>query len=120
MHSPVSCPSLCVQAALDSNSERIVQEALDALLQSSTGAGMTKIVIAHRLATIRYADVIFVMSEGQLVEQGTHAELMNRAEGLYRQLALAQDPNAASGISTSTATTGVIPAVGGTGITASS
>jgi ABC-type multidrug transport system fused ATPase/permease subunit len=99
-------------AALDSESERIVQAALDNLL-SIAGSGrpgsgaagedegassaMTKIVVAHRLATIRHADIIAVVNDGRVVEQGTHAELMQRGGGLYRQLALAQDPSAGEG-----------------------
>jgi ABC-type multidrug transport system fused ATPase/permease subunit len=82
-------------AALDSNSERVVQEALDNLLKSA-GTAMTKIIIAHRLATIRNADVIYVMHDGAIVEQGTHGDLLSRPEGVYRQLALAQDPNLGS------------------------
>jgi ABC-type multidrug transport system fused ATPase/permease subunit len=80
-------------AALDSENERVVQAALDALL-SSAGAGMTKLVVAHRLATIRKADIIAVIADGVVAEQGTHAELIRREEGIYRGLALAQDPAA--------------------------
>ncbi|MDQ3411357.1 MAG: ABC transporter ATP-binding protein/permease, partial [Chloroflexota bacterium] len=65
---------------LDAESEELVMEALDRLL-----SGRTAIVIAHRLATIRRADVILVIEDGQVVERGTHAELL-LAGGHYRSL----------------------------------
>jgi ABC transporter fused permease/ATP-binding protein len=68
-------------SALDAESERLVQEALDRLMQ-----GRTSIVIAHRLATIRKADIILVMDKGQIVESGTHEELLHIENGLYRNL----------------------------------
>ena len=58
-------------SALDTESERVVQEALDRLM-----VGRTSFVIAHRLSTIKNADRIMVLEKGQLVEQGTHDELM--------------------------------------------
>jgi ATP-binding cassette subfamily B protein len=67
-------------SALDTTSERLVQSALQPLMRNRT-----TIAIAHRLSTILAADVIFVLDDGQLVEQGTHAELV-RAGGLYAQL----------------------------------
>ena len=67
-------------SALDTNSERIVQRALAPLIGSRT-----TIAIAHRLSTIIAADVIFVLDRGQLVERGTHSELVAR-EGMYAQL----------------------------------
>ncbi|MCK9480545.1 MAG: ABC transporter ATP-binding protein/permease [Bacteroidia bacterium] len=67
-------------SALDSESERFVQEALDTL-----SSGRTTLVIAHRLSTILDADVIVVMSEGQIVEQGTHQELIEK-QGVYKKL----------------------------------
>ena len=67
-------------AHLDSESEVAVQEALRTAL-----AGRTSIVIAHRLSTIRAADQILVVSEGRIVERGTHAELL-AAGGLYDEL----------------------------------
>ncbi len=72
-------------SALDSESERLVQQALDALMQ-----GRTAVIIAHRLATIRRADRIYVMQEGRAVESGTHAELSERPGGLYQSLARLQ------------------------------
>jgi ABC-type multidrug transport system fused ATPase/permease subunit len=68
-------------SSLDSESERIVQEALDKLME-----GRTSIVIAHRLSTIRNADKILVLEKGELVEMGTHDELMQYPDGLYRSL----------------------------------
>jgi ATP-binding cassette subfamily B protein len=67
-------------SALDTASERLVQGALEPLL-----AGRTTIAIAHRLSTILAADVIFVLDQGQIVERGTHVELLAR-RGLYAQL----------------------------------
>jgi ATP-binding cassette subfamily B protein len=64
-------------SALDTTSERLVQAALEPLL-----TGRTTIAIAHRLSTILAADVIFVIDRGQLIEQGTHAELLARG-GAY-------------------------------------
>ena len=71
-------------SALDAESERLVQDALDRLMEQRT-----TIVIAHRLATVRAADRIVVMNEGQIVEEGTHAALAARG-GLYARLARLQ------------------------------
>jgi len=67
-------------SALDTTSERLVQAALEPLL-----TGRTTIAIAHRLSTILAADVIFVIDRGQLIEQGTHAELLRRG-GAYAKV----------------------------------
>ncbi len=67
-------------SSLDSQSEALIQAALERVMQ-----GRTSIVIAHRLSTILAADLILVMDRGQLVEQGTHAELLAK-DGLYAQL----------------------------------
>ncbi len=71
-------------SALDAESERLVQDALDHLMQ-----GRTTLVIAHRLATVRAAQRIIVMDDGQIVETGTHAELVAKG-GLYARLASLQ------------------------------
>ena len=71
-------------SALDTESEAIVQSALDHARE-----GRTTIVIAHRLSTIQTADVIASIEDGRVVEQGTHAELMER-KGLYYDLVMAQ------------------------------
>jgi subfamily B ATP-binding cassette protein MsbA len=67
-------------SSLDSESERAVQQALERLM-----AGRTVVVIAHRLSTVRRADQLVVLSEGRIVERGTHASLL-AAGGLYRRL----------------------------------
>ena len=67
-------------SALDAQSEQAVQKALDGLSE-----GRTTLVIAHRLATILHADKIIVMERGRIVDEGTHAELLER-DGLYASL----------------------------------
>ena len=71
-------------SALDNQSEKIVQQALDNLMK-----GKTTIVIAHRLSTIRDADQIVVLNDGQIAEQGTHEELLEK-KGVYANLYLSQ------------------------------
>jgi subfamily B ATP-binding cassette protein MsbA len=76
-------------SALDSESERHVQAALETLMQ-----GRTSLVIAHRLSTIEKADRIVVLQKGEIVETGTHRELLARG-GVYAQLHRIQFSNAA-------------------------
>ncbi len=72
-------------SSLDSESERLVQEALEKLME-----GRTSFVIAHRLSTIRKADKIIVLEKGEVVETGTHEELIAITDGLYRSLSKLQ------------------------------
>jgi len=68
-------------SALDSESERQVQEALEKLMR-----GRTSVVIAHRLSTIRQADQILVLEQGQIIQKGTHQQLVEDTAGLYYSL----------------------------------
>jgi subfamily B ATP-binding cassette protein MsbA len=67
-------------SALDTESERLVQDALEKVMKNRTS-----IIIAHRLSTIQNADHIVVLKKGEIVEQGTHTELLGK-EGLYHGL----------------------------------
>jgi ABC-type multidrug transport system fused ATPase/permease subunit len=64
---------------LDNHSEAIVQDALD-----QARLGRTTVIVAHRLTTIRNADVIYVLDKGRLVEFGNHEELMEKRDAYYR------------------------------------
>lgn len=68
-------------AALDTASEKEVQKALENLSKNRT-----TVIVAHRLSTITHADTIVVMDEGQIAEQGTHAQLLKKKNGLYARL----------------------------------
>ncbi|MEX2632963.1 MAG: ABC transporter ATP-binding protein [Balneolales bacterium] len=68
-------------SSVDSETEALVNDALDTLMK-----GRTSIVIAHRLSTIRHAHQILVMHKGKIRERGTHLELLNQKEGIYRRL----------------------------------
>ncbi|GAA3982851.1 hypothetical protein GCM10022210_38020 [Mucilaginibacter dorajii] len=72
-------------SSLDSESERLVQEALEELMKDRTS-----IIIAHRLSTIREADKIIVLEKGEIIESGNHAELIGNEQGLYRYLSQLQ------------------------------
>jgi ATP-binding cassette subfamily B multidrug efflux pump len=67
-------------SSVDTQTEKLIQEALDKLME-----GRTTFVIAHRLSTVRRADVIVVMDKGRIAQQGTHVELL-RGGGLYREI----------------------------------
>jgi subfamily B ATP-binding cassette protein MsbA len=67
-------------SSLDTESERIVQDAINTLMQNRTC-----IVIAHRLSTVQHADEIVVMEKGKIMERGTHQQLIER-NGLYKKL----------------------------------
>jgi len=72
-------------SSLDSESERLVQEALEELMKNRTS-----IIIAHRLSTIREADKIIVLEKGKVIESGSHEELIGNENGLYRYLSQLQ------------------------------
>ena len=69
-------------SALDAESEELVKQALNRLLHHRTA-----LIIAHRLSTIEHADVVIVLDDGRITEQGRHEELLKRAGGLYRRYA---------------------------------
>jgi len=81
----VTNPSILIldeaTSSIDAHSEQLIQDATDKITK-----GRTSIVIAHRLATIKKADNIIVMDSGEIVEQGTHSELLEREGGYYRNL----------------------------------
>jgi ABC-type multidrug transport system fused ATPase/permease subunit len=72
-------------SSLDAESEKVVQEALNTLME-----GRTSIIIAHRLATVREVDRIYVLDGGRIVEEGRHEELSEKEDGLYASLARLQ------------------------------
>lgn len=72
-------------SSLDAESEKVVQEALDRLMRNRTS-----LIIAHRLATIRSADTIYVLDHGTLIEEGTHDQLVEKEDGHYQKLARLQ------------------------------
>jgi ATP-binding cassette subfamily B protein len=73
-------------SSIDSESEQLIQQAIEKLVQ-----GRTSIVVAHRLSTIRKANRIIVLGKGELLEMGTHAELIAK-NGHYAQLCRVQFP----------------------------
>ncbi|MEM6724095.1 MAG: ABC transporter transmembrane domain-containing protein [Bacteroidota bacterium] len=72
-------------SSLDAESEKVVQDALNVLMENRTS-----IIIAHRLATIKDVDQIYVLENGQIIEQGTHTELADIEDGAYSNLARLQ------------------------------
>jgi ATP-binding cassette, subfamily B, bacterial len=72
-------------SALDAESEKVVQDAMNNLMKNRTS-----IIIAHRLATIREVDCIYVLENGKIIEKGTHQELTSIEDGLYNSLAKLQ------------------------------
>ena len=72
-------------SSIDTNTEQKVQAAFDTMMR-----GRTSFVVAHRLSTIRNADVILVMKDGQVIEQGTHESLLSREDSFYRKLYTSQ------------------------------
>lgn len=81
----VTNPSILIldeaTSSVDSYSEQLIQNATDRITK-----GRTSIIIAHRLATIKKADTIIVMDSGQIVEKGTHKDLLNKENGYYKNL----------------------------------
>ena len=78
-------------SSLDAESENIVQEAIDDMIRrqrslEGSQSGMTVVIVAHRLSTVRSADVIYVVNEGQIIEQGSHEELIANEGGAYSSL----------------------------------
>ena len=67
-------------SSVDTETELLIQSAIDQITE-----GRTSIIIAHRLATVQHADVIIVMDKGQIVEAGSHQELLKK-DGAYRKL----------------------------------
>jgi ATP-binding cassette, subfamily B (MDR/TAP), member 1 len=97
-------------SALDSESEMVVQDALDNVVAE---AKRTTIVIAHRLSTIRHADSIAVISDGKVVEQGTHEELMALEGGHYVSLVNKQENRTSSLTGSRTSSTGNLSGLDG-------
>ncbi|KAF8042952.1 hypothetical protein BT93_A1323 [Corymbia citriodora subsp. variegata] len=75
-------------SALDAESERIVQEALDRIM-----GNWTTVIVAHRLSTVRNADMIAVIHRGKMMEKGSHTELLKDPDGAYSQLIRLQEVN---------------------------
>jgi len=82
-------------SALDAESEALVQEAIDDMISRGRGASnignkrdssMTVLIVAHRLSTVRNADIIFVVEDGRVVEEGNHEELIKNENGAYASL----------------------------------
>jgi len=94
-------------SALDTESERLVQEAVDRLLQ-----GRTVFVIAHRLSTVTHADQILVLDRGEIVERGTHAELLAKRGAYSRLYTLQFGGNGEAGDQAASASSRMAPSAG--------
>ena len=73
-------------SSIDTRTEIKIQKAFSSLMQ-----GRTSFIVAHRLATVKEADIILVMNNGNIVEQGSHTELLNK-KGFYHKLYYSQFP----------------------------
>ena len=71
-------------SSIDTRTERQIQDAFDIMMQ-----GRTTFVVAHRLSTIKKADIIIVMKDGHIIEQGNHQELLEK-QGFYHHLYYSQ------------------------------
>lgn len=71
-------------SSLDNQTEAQVQKAIDAI--SSEGSSRTTLIIAHRLSTVRNCDLIIALKDGEVIEQGSHQELLNIEGGYYSKL----------------------------------
>ena len=78
---PLFIPQLSSRIFTIGAAQFVVQEALEKLMKDRT-----TIIIAHRLATIRKVDKIFVINKGQIIESGTHEELLSKGDGMYNNL----------------------------------
>ena len=68
-------------SALDTQTEQEIQAAID-----EVSKGSTTLMIAHRLSTVKHCDIIIVLKHGEIVESGSHEDLLNKQEGHYRSL----------------------------------
>lgn len=94
-------------AALDSHSERVVQDALERITDSSR----TTITIAHRLSTIKKADHIVVMRDGVIIEEGPHAELLAKEDGAFAAMVKLQNAGSPTDDSPSTSRSGSLSSI---------
>lgn len=70
---------------MDSESEKLVQKAIENLLKTKRKE-MTTLIIAHRLSTVKNADKIFVLEAGKVVEEGSHEQLRQEKDGVYNKM----------------------------------
>jgi len=68
-------------SSVDTQTEQAIQENINILSKDKT-----LVIIAHRLSTVRNADIIYVLDQGRVVESGTHNELVEKSEGIYKDL----------------------------------